>query len=307
MTELAVNFGPASDLVGILSGAEEIPWRTPGPRADRAASDLGVIFLNAGVIHRVGPNRIHVSLARALARLGIPTLRFDLPGVGDSGCRYTGGSLQQERDAAIACAVELMLTRTSARRLVLFGLCSGADDAFRTACFDARVVGVCLVDPTRLFPTFRSRLLLLLRWLARPSGWLRLARGRYQLLRHLFFWAGLPTTPPIRARPRARPPSPEEHRMARAALRLLVGRNVRICYIVTGDKRRLYNYRSQLLDAFPHLGLERVTRLELFPRALHTLPDPRDRARLQQVLTSWLHDTEFPTIVPATASVHGLG
>ena len=43
-----------------------------------------VVFLNAGLIHHVGPARLWVTLGRELASVGIPTLRLDLSGLGES-------------------------------------------------------------------------------------------------------------------------------------------------------------------------------------------------------------------------------
>ena len=64
MTEEAVLFGTTQSLVGILSQ----PPREEAPRGLPA-----VILLNAGIVHRVGPNRLYVRMARELAA-GVPGL-----------------------------------------------------------------------------------------------------------------------------------------------------------------------------------------------------------------------------------------
>ena len=71
MSERAVAFGKSA-LSGIVTPASGTPQRT------------GVVFLGAGILHRVGPNRMHVTLARALAAAGLPGLRFDFSGIGES-------------------------------------------------------------------------------------------------------------------------------------------------------------------------------------------------------------------------------
>src|SRR5262249_32019788 len=43
-----------------------------------------ILFLNAGAVHRVGPNRMYVTLARAFAERGLTSARIDLGGLGDS-------------------------------------------------------------------------------------------------------------------------------------------------------------------------------------------------------------------------------
>jgi len=67
MREHALLFGDAQGLVGVITDP-------PGPAGP---SRPGVILLNAGVIHRVGPSRLYVNLARALAAK--PVTLADLP------------------------------------------------------------------------------------------------------------------------------------------------------------------------------------------------------------------------------------
>lgn len=56
MTEQALRFGPEKKLIGILNCPERFEKDFPT-----------ALILNAGIVHRVGPFRIHVDLARALA------------------------------------------------------------------------------------------------------------------------------------------------------------------------------------------------------------------------------------------------
>jgi hypothetical protein len=59
MTEQGVLFS-AQSLVGVLTKADE----------ESDTSRPTVVFLNAGMVHRVGPNRLHVRLARGRAPRG---------------------------------------------------------------------------------------------------------------------------------------------------------------------------------------------------------------------------------------------
>ena len=77
MKEHAIVFGREATSVGIVTE----------PAAKHTSPSLpAVVILNSGVIHRVGPNRIYVALARDLAALGFPVLRFDLSGIGGQLC-----------------------------------------------------------------------------------------------------------------------------------------------------------------------------------------------------------------------------
>jgi alpha/beta superfamily hydrolase len=74
MKETAIRFGKFDTLIGVITEPD-----TP------AQDNRPIIILsNAGLIHRIGPNRIYVKLARLLAEDGYCVLRFDLSGVGDS-------------------------------------------------------------------------------------------------------------------------------------------------------------------------------------------------------------------------------
>ena len=74
MSERPVMIGADRNLMGIVCEPDG-PW---------PASRPAMIMLNAGLIHRVGPNRLHVRLARELAARGFLSLRLDLSGRGDS-------------------------------------------------------------------------------------------------------------------------------------------------------------------------------------------------------------------------------
>ena len=78
MNEMVVSIGTNDALVGVYTApACETSRDTPGDAPT-------VILLNAGVVHRSGPFRLHVEVARRLASLGYPCFRFDLAYLGDS-------------------------------------------------------------------------------------------------------------------------------------------------------------------------------------------------------------------------------
>lgn len=284
MKESVLTFGPSGALVGVLTHP---PAWEPG-----GATGIAVILLNAGAIHRVGPYRLHVQLGRTLAARGAPCLRMDLPGIGDSRPLGMGGALDEEWVSGTRTAMDVLERRGVASRFVLFGLCAGADRAFRAAIADSRVVGVALVDPTGIFTTWQSKVLRVARWLRRPAAWKRLLTGRYRLVEQAGHWRRHRRDPPSPAR-EGRPAqvrmTPEEGReMAESALRTLVQRGVRMCYIVTASQEHRYNYKGQLFHAFPNMGLENLVQVELFSEAQHTLPRDVDRRKLQETVADWM-------------------
>ena len=64
-------------------GAERLFGILSEPAAGQRAGATAVLF-NAGSVRRIGPNRMWVEIARSWAARGVPTLRIDLSGVGDS-------------------------------------------------------------------------------------------------------------------------------------------------------------------------------------------------------------------------------
>src|SRR5689334_7177370 len=84
--EEPLHFGEDGRLFGILT--------MPTAQAHSMGDVPVFVFLSAGLLHRVGPARLHVRLARELARMGFSSFRVDLAGIGDS--RKRSGLTNQE-------------------------------------------------------------------------------------------------------------------------------------------------------------------------------------------------------------------
>jgi exosortase A-associated hydrolase 1 len=113
--------------------------------AGKPAGDIGVVVVVGGPQYRVGSHRQFVLLARDLAAAGIPTLRFDTRGMGDSGGDFPGF---EAIDDDLAAAIDaLQSAEPSARRIVLWGLCDGASAIMFYGHRDPRVAGIALANP----------------------------------------------------------------------------------------------------------------------------------------------------------------
>ena len=134
--EQVVRFGPNGILVGVLSC----------PIAPVSPDSSGVLLVNAGLLHRVGPNRLYVSLARDLAGLGFPVLRFDFAGLGDSGRHDDNAPLEQTVVRDIDEALTFASERTGVRSWLLVGHCSGAIISTYVAQSDPRVSAVLAIN-----------------------------------------------------------------------------------------------------------------------------------------------------------------
>ncbi len=271
MTEQAVLFSTQS-LVGVLTKADD----------ERDASRPLVVFLNAGMVHRVGPNRLHVRLARELARRGFASLRFDLSGIGDSPARVDGSSLHDAGLRDVRDALGFAANEHVASTFVLVGLCSGADLAFRAALTDERVVGGVLIDG---FPyhTVRSRLHRRARhyaWQLRGRNWRALLGTNSPVWRRLRR-SPKAVLPPGGLRQRD-VPSKEE---AYAGLHALTERGVRLLVLNTPD--RDYSYPRHFAETFPSVRSDRV-QVTFFSDADHTFTLRANQDLLIRTITEWI-------------------
>jgi dienelactone hydrolase len=137
MREKAVLFGKRKSLVGIITDPVKItnPINLPA-----------VILLNAGLVHRVGLNRLHVKIARQLATMGFVVMRFDFSGMGDSRVRDDHLPFEKSTVSETQEAMDYLTKVKGIRRFVLMGICSGAAVSYKTACCDSRVVSAVLIN-----------------------------------------------------------------------------------------------------------------------------------------------------------------
>ncbi|MFT3761946.1 MAG: hypothetical protein QM761_04880 [Pseudoxanthomonas sp.] len=174
-------------------------------------------------------------------------------------------------------AIRLLAAECGVSEVVLVGICSGADDAFRMADVDSRVAGIVLLDGVA-YPTFKSRMKL--------YGSKSLDAGK--IVRKLL-------SPENRGRWLSEGdfrdfPAQEE---AAARFQRLVARDARALLLYTGGAARYFNYAGQARDCFgPIMDAPQVT-VEYWPDCDHTFYLRNDRLRLATRLSAWLR-AQFP-------------
>lgn len=105
----------------------------------------GVVIVVGGPQYRVGSHRQFLLLARNLAAAGIPALRFDYRGMGDSDGDFTGfETIEDDIHAAIDA---FMAAIPGLGSVVLWGLCDAASAIMFYARRDPRVAGLVLLNP----------------------------------------------------------------------------------------------------------------------------------------------------------------
>lgn len=112
------------------------------------SAELGVLIVTGGPTYRVGPQRMNIILARALADVGISVMRFDFRGTGDSDGERRTPRQGEDVHRDIKAALDLFYEKQPALQGVLiWGLCRGAIRTLQYAPHDSRVRGIVLLNP----------------------------------------------------------------------------------------------------------------------------------------------------------------
>lgn len=182
--------GPERSLCGMFAEP------AAGP-TDPRRSDIGIVLLNVGGNHRVGPHRFYVTAARAMVSAGYRVLRLDIAGIGDSAPqpgKPWANLYDADSVADVRAAIDALGAR-GCREFVLMGICSGSYLSFQSALADPRVDGVVLMNSRLLEWTpgrpdddwhdsmqqYAKSTDWYRRALLRPETWLRLLRGQLDL------------------------------------------------------------------------------------------------------------------------------
>ena len=264
-------FGDQKNLTGVVSIPES---------QGRINRKVAVILLNAGLVHRVGPNRMNVDFGRELSGNGFVTLRFDLSGIGDSTSR-TGGMAEAERNVTdISAAMTYMSSKYGIKKFVLIGLCTGADNAHKAAVKDPRVSGAVFLDGYR-FATWRYYLRRYAPVLWNPRRLLLSICRRFNTLFSsakaeeredaVFGWK-LP---------------PKES--VAGDLQLLVDRKVHLFFIFSGSVLRCFD-TDEFCAAFKSISFGNYLQVRRFSDSSHTYSFPEDMRKLTSAVSEWLQE-----------------
>lgn len=274
MSESAATFGPGGTLLGIFEDA-----------AGRA--QVCCLLINAGVISRVGPNRLNVKIARALRERDVASMRFDLSGIGDSKASAGAASFHEQSAQDIRAAMDFVQQVSGIRRFVIFGICSGAVNAFRGGLSDARIEGVLMLDGF----WYRTR------WSEPIRLWKRLRRKSFaEILEAVRRRLRRSATPPAGGDAGLGPVdlfavngNPPREEFARD-LNAITARGVDVFFLYTGSVPQQVSYAGQLRDAFRGEAFVERVRCELHEDLDHTAVPLRAQRKLLGMIGDWIDD-----------------
>lgn len=287
--ERTLLFGSEQNLVGTL---------TP-PVADFGAPRFAVLLTNVGIHPRLGPYRLNVELARQFARLGIPSLRFDLGGIGDSRRAADPLPTQQQWVLDTRAAMDEAERQLGVTHFLMIGVCSGADVAFLTAPVDRRLRGVVLFDPY-LYPTRRTALLgLLYRLRAQgPLGTLRLVGRRIGRLMARRLRTGGTSVQAGESTFRYGPGVPSLDEFA-GRIGDIVDGGAHVLLLYSGSYPYYYNYERQAADNLRPYGLDEAIEVGMIREADHVLMGINGRRKFIDRCVEFA-ERNFPRAAPRT-------
>lgn len=265
-------------LVGILSG-------TGRPAA------RGVLIVVGGPQYRVGSHRQFALLSRSLAERGVPTLRFDYRGMGDSGGEVRTFELVSED---IRCALDRFFAAVPGLKdVVIWGLCDAASAALMYAHEDLRVSGLVLLNPWVRTTQGLARAHLkqyYLRRLFQSGLWQKVARGEFNFREAARAFGGIVADAAGRNHSGAiRSPASEASFLDRMedGLRKFRGK---VLFILSGNDLTAQEFKDYVAGSGRWRRLlkgERVTRHDL-PEANHTFARRHWRDQVERWTEAWV-------------------
>lgn len=296
MKEEAVLFGSRGSLTGVITEPSAAGWGKALP---------GFVFLNAGMTHRIGPNRLYVRLARDLAAAGFATMRFDFSGLGDSGVRTDDLPAAKAVVVETQEAMDCLAHRQGCETFVLIGICSGAAISYLTAREDRRVVGAVLINAQghlhgsdlEVSTHLRARAMARHSWRIaffssfRSKNWRKAVVGQLNPLRILRMMVGFPLQA-LRGRGKS-----QESLVAHdpvAEMRALDERGVRLYHVYCEADEGLDYLHVVLGGKVEEVTSRGGSRFELIRGANHVFTTVWSQEHLQRSVVAWARTLAAP-------------
>lgn len=284
--ETPVEFGDQQGLSGIVV------------EPSGSLQDVAMIFLSAGIVHRVGPNRHYVSLSRSLAAHGIPSLRFDFSGVGESEAARKGAGHAERVLSEARAAMDFLEGRLGVKKVALFGICSGADNGLSIARLEPRVVGAVLAELYSADSASFSRRRKLIRALYART-WSRVWRDPALIGTGLTrFWSGPGGSPEGMDAPEAEG-GRDEQLGWNAVVRDIrdICRTRRLLLVYSRHDVSHHNFRKLLS---PHLVGVPALAVTVIDGTNHTFGPLEAAERLAKITVDWMRELVAHEAVPAS-------
>lgn len=281
----------------LILGAENhlVATLTPAAQAGTVSPPCVAVLTNSGVIPRSGPHRMNVHLARRFAEMGIPSIRFDMSGLGDSRRSSSTLPVVQQWVADTRSVMDTAQQRFGCDRFFMVGFCSGAQVAHLVALEDPRMRAALLWD-LYAYPTLQSRLRTVLYKLRRAGLKTAVRKALTQALPALRSLS----QPAAQAKDRATkdwqvPPRDD----FADRIQTLLDRNVELMFAYCGGEPEWFNHRGQFRSMFGRYGFVDKVAFNYLELSDHLITRRVAQQSFTRMVVDWLEQR----VLPAVASV----
>lgn len=276
----------------VLGDSEHLVATFVRPEHQTAAKVPVIALLtNSGVIPRAGPNRMNVRLSEMFAAEGIPSVRFDLSGLGDSGRSSQPKPLMAQWAADCQAIMDAAEARFGCANFLMVGFCSGAEVAHLVALQDRRMRAALLWD-MYAYPTTESRLRF--QWFR----WQRVGfKGLWQkLLSRWRSWTRQQSPHTKRARPPAIPASPPTKAVLCERLNRIVADGAILHFSFGEGNPHWFNHDRQFWTMFRGEPFLSNVTFRFLKEADHLLTAPQAQTAFLGMTSSWLTQQVLPQL-----------
>ncbi len=285
----------------LILGAENhlVATLTPAATTASGAPRCVAVLTNSGVIPRSGPHRMNVHLSRRFAEMGIPSIRFDMSGLGDS--RRSSGTLPviQQWVADTRSVMDTAQARFGCDRFFMVGFCSGAEVAHLVALEDKRMRAAVLWD-LYAYPTLQSKLRTVM-YRLRRAGLNNVARKllarALPMLRALS--PGAAQAKEDRTVEVSQVPPVEEY--ARR-IQTLVDDGVELLFSYCGGEPEWFNHHGQFRGMFGRYGFFDKVAFSYLEKSDHLITRREAQQSFTAMVVQWLEQRVLVTPRPAAAA-----
>ncbi|WP_460241306.1 alpha/beta fold hydrolase [Aurantivibrio infirmus] len=275
MRESIVKIGLPSPLLGVLTEPQKLE-----------KSDIAVLLLNSGVMHKVGTCRLSVTLARNISQnLGLQCLRFDFSGIGDSEARSSKGvDFDNIVVQEVIEVMDYMQKNRNIEKFILFGLCAGGHTACKAAEIDNRIMAIAQIDGY-CFPTIKSFALYYFSRFTNLSAWkVRLTK-----------WLGIRNALDSKAYSDVENSDfevpdyaeyPAKSEVTKQLKKIMLSNVKMLCAFV--GKEPYYRYRNQYRDCFNEVNFADNLEIVYLPDASHIITEPEQQTKIVSKITTWI-------------------
>jgi dienelactone hydrolase len=278
--EEALSFGKKASLCGVVTRPEAETGRP------------AIVLLNSGLVHHVGPHRLYVKLARALAERGHLVLRVDFSGIGDSEKRKDNVRFEKSAVEDARESMDVLSEKYGVTRFGLAGLCSGAEISFKTALEDERVIGAAMINAPQFLEEPSAELVTAISsrhetsyyWrvaVFNKESWKKALSGKAEY-GSIFRALGSKLSGLFRGNKTLDEASPDVQ-----AFDALTERNVKLMLLLSEVDWGLDYLRAILGDRFEEWARKGNPRLEVFEHADHMMTPLSSQERTRALFLEW--------------------